>query len=309
MTLPGAEPVQALSGADRVEAFDRAEQTERDRPTANRSTDQSSVDCVCPDEVKLAWFYFGAHFRMSQYQIGVRQLSTSIHALPQPPTHEQPFKAVHGNNHLPVAARHWELAEVAAQAKGFSPPTLSDGFQFDAVLTLQRQSLRSEPRINGYTQDATAEPRLNNLLGYAYSTHVLRDMVVPHRSSGDFTRSCVSTPTKKLEPTEMMGVQLLYFVRARVDGRIQIRQVRNGQLGGEVTKAHYDDVKLANVLAAPMANADGDRPESGDLGIVPGIYTITVLVEDAGTESQGTGGFRLVEAYCDGDCLYGPDDT
>jgi hypothetical protein len=284
----------------RLARFDAAEQAERSRPTADRSADKPAIDCVCPDEVKRTHFYLGVHFRMSQFQIGTRDLSLRIQTLPVPARNAEPFQKV-GSPALPVAREHWDMDRLAEKATTVSPPAHSSGHLFDAVLTHSVEGLKSEVLIDGYEVEGVAEPRLNAVLGYALAFHVLRSMTIPHFGSGDFERECIGPPNPKLAPTEIVGVQLLFFLKAKLNGQVVIRKIVNGRIGGVVGEQEYTREKLAEVNRHTGEHCGG-------LFLVPNAYTVTVLVQDRGTEEPGYGRFELVEVYCDGDCLHGPDD-
>lgn len=287
--------------ASRAERFNAAEQAERGRPGAHQPAPNASVDCVCPDEVERTHFYLGLHWQVAQYQIGTRDLSLRIQTVPLPARDPEPFQK-QGTAALPVSTAHWDMADVALHARTVSPPAESLGYEFNAVITHASQGLKSERLIPGYELESQAEPRLNALLGHALAFQVLRSLTVPHFGSGDFERECVGPPTTILRSTEIVGVQLLVFLRAKLNGRIEIRKMINGQIAGVVSQADYDREKRADVN-----RHDGEH--SGPLNLVPNAYTITVLVQDLEAQQPGRGQFELVEVYCDGDCLWGADDA
>lgn len=302
------------SRADKLKESGEAEQS---RPTAHEDVKGSSVSCVSgrrasegssppispseppseddvkPPPIKPHYYHVGIDFAVRQYGIGKRDMLLKL------PMYVPTVKSV-GLLQKAAASTLPMLGKNApADLKKITPPASLTGAPepFVASLTQGANRLKVEPKVLGYALDGGASNMLNQLLGTAIAVHLQRTGIIKPNGTGNFRGHMLTPAAKGLETTEMLGLNLHAYLRAKVDGAVVIREIIQGKLGAVVSPADYDKRKLAE----PKIYSDA---LCGSMPLIPGVYQVHVLLNDPTTDAEGAGGVSLAEIHCDGDCLF-----
>jgi hypothetical protein len=179
------------------------------------------------------------------------------------------------------------------------PPASQEGSPapFEATFTGGGHSLKSERTVPGYQLDGSSASELNKLMGTTIAVHLQRTGVIRTTDTGNFRDSMLGMPQPGLSTTEMLGIKVYTFMRAKVDGAMGIREVIEGGLERIVSESVYNARKLAQpkVYSGPL---------SGGMPLIPGVYQVYVLLHDPNETSEGRGQVSLQEVHCDGDPLF-----
>jgi hypothetical protein len=296
---------QAPEGQPRSQRLSNAGQAEQQRPSAQQSLGSASLTCSSGEHASQLqgtqppvlpprphFHHVGLGFELQAYRIGARQRSLQLPARSHGAAKTaQNFIDAKGSK-LPLAAN-----PQTHHPKQLTPPGAGDLDPFTGLLTSGAGKLKVEPTVMGYTRVGAAEGQLNDLLGRSIAVHLQRSGILKPSGSGNFKGSMLGKPEAGLNNTEMLALRIYTYVQAMVDGQEAIYAVLDGKLDKVVTRAFYDDRKLAvpNVYADSLCGA---------MPLIPGVYQVVVLLRDATLDQPGNGGFMLVEVHCDGDPLY-----
>jgi hypothetical protein len=272
---------------------DRLDQAEEDLQQDPQKDTKACGVKECPlnkqEEAKPRWHQVGLWTRVLQYRIQGREL-----------TLQMPFRPNVG------IAQADDLNDLGGSEFGgavdyqgsFVPKKGLRMQQGDYPLfpLTAATRLRCEDGATGYQGDG-ADDVLNKLLGQAAAIHLRRTLTYSTVSTGNFKRTTLGARAQGLENTEKMGFKLCAYLKAEIDGKVGIYEIKDGRIGGEVSPQTYDQRKR---LEDGIHYANG---ECVGIPVIPGVYQLHVLME-AGAEE---GKFAIGEVYCDGDCIY-PED-
>lgn len=305
-------------GGSRADKLKESGDQEQARPTAHEDVKGSSVSCTSgrrasqsppggtspgeppgedddqpPPPIKPHYYHVGIDFGVSQYGIGTRDMLLKLPMYAPPLKSASPVQKAQ-NSSIPLRGK-----DAAPSPKTMSRPSSLTGAPqpFVVSLTNGANRLKVEPKVHGYALDGGANENLNKLLGTGIAVHLQRTGIIKPTGTGNFKGSMLGAPETGLQSTEMMGLNLAAYLRAKVDGAMVIREIVLGKIGAVISQTEYDKRKLAE----PKVYSDA---QCGSMPLIPGIYQVHVLLEDTTTDSEGAGGVSVVEVHCDGDPLF-----
>lgn len=296
-------PKNAGNGGSRAQALKSSGKAEQARPTAHEPTDSPCASCRAARRALKAplpedeprYVHAGMGFAVTQYGIGKRRMALKLPDFAHGDvTTGAPLQNGGAASKLPLAATN----EAATPLKITSPdPDAGQPGPFTATLTGGGNALKIEPTVHGYQLDGKSSPALNQLIGKTLAIHIQRTGIIKPTGSGNFGGSMLGVPETSLQVTEMLGLKLFVYLRAKIGGKVEIRELIDGKIAAVISQTEYDKRKLAE----PKVYSDAF---CGSMPVIPGIYQIHALLDDPNTDSEGNGAITLSEVHCDGDSLY-----
>ena len=298
---------QAAAHPARSEQLRQSGELEQGSATAHQKVGAATLSCETAhhalavsglpanEPVKPQFFHVGVDFTVRQYGIGKRKIGLKLPAY---------VHASLSSNHaaydsgadtaLPMAKASEPLTplKIQPQASQTGSPE-----PFQARLSGGDNALKAQPTVMGYELVGKANKNLNALLGKSLAIHIQRSGILKPNGSGNFKGTMLGTPSADLATTEMLGMKLFVYLRAKVDGQVAIRELVDGKLGQVVPLTQYEQRKL-------MVAKEFSNNFSGAMPLMPGVYQVHALLDDPGIDAKGAGAIVLAEVHCDGDCLY-----
>ena len=292
---------KALTGRDPPAAATRAGQlaisgvSEQSRSTANQPVRSSFLTCTA-GETTPHFYHLGLDIKVRQYGIGKRKMNLVLPTSTLKGMDRKEKAEVDGPS-LPMAAP----GAIATTLKLHPPPTTEGSPEpFTATFATGANSLKSEAPVKGYQLDDSSLALINPLLGRAIAVHLQRSGILRPRGTGNFDAGKLGAPVTELQNTEIIGMKVHAYLRAKVNGQTLIREIVEGKVGKVILQKTYDDLKQAepNVFTGEAAKLSGSMP------LIPGVYQIHVLFQDPNEHDKGGGAISIQEVHCDGDPLY-----
>lgn len=308
---------ESPTGGSRAANLAHSGEVEQARPTAHQDTKAMALACVTgarvagenlasgdkadepaasttPPPKEPTYHYLGLGFAVRQYGIGTRKMNLKLPAFAHGAVKSAAPLQKDAASALPMA----RPAQVPNPLIVWPPDTAQGApTPFTADMTSGGGGLMAEPTVHGYQLHPVANANLNKLLGKTLAVHIQRSGILKPNGQGNFKGDMLAAPEGGLETTEMLGVKLFVYLQARIEGKVVIREL----LDGEVKAVIDEDTYTKRKLAEPNTYSDA---LCGSMPMIPGVYQVHVLLHDAAVDSEGAGGLALSEVHCDGDCLY-----
>jgi hypothetical protein len=244
---------------------------------------------VKPCEVQKLYCHVGLRLAVCQFGIGERKLSLKLPVLAQgQATQMESLNDLTASGFAPT-----QSSDDPPSPKKLYPIGNPDSpLYVRADMTCATQLILESP-APGYHRGGQ-QGAINEFLGKALAIHLLRTRTF--KATTSWSSSIYDDARRELQAdpvaTEKMGIKVFAYLLAKVDGKVDIYEIKDGKLGGAVTDAQYKNRKY---IAANQFT-DGD---AGAMPLIPGVSQVHVLID--GTSD---GFFGLKEIYCDGDRIF-----